>query len=156
MPITQDPTQPQVASYLKSAWYVRWGVTGIVAASFWFVPGVQKGPVAILLAVAAVFNLLLLALNRLPAIATNRLLILIADGSMSLLLVMYSGAVVSPYLLILAFMIISAAYWYGALAALATAALQTAVLLTYHWLQVGPAAFPRALAAQMLILAGTT
>jgi PAS domain S-box-containing protein len=71
---------------------------------------------------------------------------------MALILVMYSGASASPYLLILAFMIISGAYWYGAWVGVCIGVVQTLVLSLQYWLQAPVSSFPKNLIIRMLIL----
>lgn len=129
----QDLIQPRVTNYLRSTWYARWGVIAIVAVSFWFVAKAPTPLVAGFLVAATVFNILLIASNKRGlGFLANRTLILLIDGIFALALVMLSGADNSPYLLVLVFMVISAAYWYGAWAAAAIGVAQTAVLFAQN------------------------
>ncbi|HEY5152598.1 MAG TPA: ATP-binding protein [Candidatus Saccharimonadales bacterium] len=151
---TQDLIQPRVASYLKSAWYARWGVVGIVAASYLVVPDVNRRIITVLLAAAVAYNLFLFAGARVGLkLVSNRALILLIDGLMALTLVICSGDVSSPYLVTLAFMIISGAYWYGGWVAVFIGAIQSVLLLGYYMLQNGlSASFPKDVVVRMLLM----
>jgi PAS domain S-box-containing protein len=149
----QDLIQPRIASYLQGAWYARWGVIIIVGISFWFMPPINRNVVGALLVAAAAFNFLLLAGQHYRwAFASNRSLILLLDGAMALVLVSCSGGTTSPYLLILAFMIISGAYWYGIWISVCIGLAQTLVLSAQYWEQNERPLFPQGLVVRMLIL----
>ncbi|HUY85195.1 MAG TPA: ATP-binding protein [Candidatus Dormibacteraeota bacterium] len=151
---SQDLIQPRVTTYLKSTWYARWGIIAIVAASFWFVARAQEPIIGGFLVTAAIFNILLLAGNKRGfGFLANRSLILVIDSALAILLVMLTGADASPYLLVLVFMIISGAYWYGAWAAALIGAVQTALLLTQNIIvNHAQLTFPRNLVIRMMIL----
>jgi signal transduction histidine kinase len=150
---TQDLIQPRIATYLKSTWYTRWIIIAIVASSFWFMPHVQRDVIGALLILAPAYNLLLFAGNRWSInVITNRPIILLVDGIMSLLLVIYTGALSSPYLFILAFMVISGAFWYGVQVALLIGTLQITALIVLHLIQHASPAVPKTLVVQMLIV----
>lgn len=153
MPKPQELIQPRVASYLKSTWYVRWGIMVIVAATFWFVPQTHKAVIGVFLAVAVIYNLILLVgVRRRVALLMSRSLILGVDSALALVLVMYTGADASPYLFVLVFMIISGAYWYGARAAISIGAAQTVLLLAQHLVQHQVFVWPKTLVVRMLVL----
>lgn len=149
----QDLIDSRVASYLKSAWYARWGVLAIVSATFWFVPSVNRPVIGGLFVATVVYNLLLLlGSRRRIGWLTDRVFILVIDGVLALSLVIFTGASTSPYLLTLAFMIISGAYWYGSLVGIYIGAVQTLVMYIQFWEQDRTAAFPTNLFVRMMIL----
>lgn len=154
MPKPQELIQPRVTTYLKSTWYARWGIIVIVAASAWFVSRVPGWIIITFLVTAAIYNVLLLAGNKRGlGFLANRILILVVDGALALLLVMLTGADSSPYLLVLVFMVISAAYWYGAVAAAIVGAVQTVVLLVQHIvINHAQIYFPKNLIVRMMVL----
>lgn len=153
MPKPQELIQPRVASYLKSTWYVRWGIMVIVAATFWFMPYTHRAVIGTFLAVAVIYSLILwVGVRRRIALLMNRSLILGADSALALILVVYTGVDSSPYLLVLVFMIISSAYWYGAWTASVIGAAQTLFLVALHLVQNHTLALPRTLAVRMMIL----
>lgn len=154
MPKPQDLIQPRVTTYLKSTWYARWGIIAIVAVSFWFVARAQEPIIGSFLVAAAIFNILLLAGNKRGfGFLANRSLILVIDSALAILLVMLTGADASPYLLVLVFMIISGAYWYGAWAAALIGAVQTALLLAQNIIvNHAQLTFPKNLIIRMMIL----
>lgn len=139
---------------MRSTWYARWGVIAIVAASFLFVAKAPAKVIGIFLIAAVVFNVLLLAGSKRGfGFLANRTLILVIDNAFALLLVLLTGAEASPYLLALVFMVISAAYWYGVWAAVATSAIQTTVLLAQHIvINHEQLSFPKNLVIRMLIM----
>ena len=127
---TQDLIQPRIDTYLKSTLYTRWIIIAIVAVSFWFVPDVNRSLIEILLSSAAVYNIFVFVSGKLNIkFLTNRVLMIFIDGFMALLLIVYSGYTSSPYLFVMVFMIVSAAFWYGAKAIILIALLQTVTLL---------------------------
>src|SRR5665811_1733418 len=98
MPKPQELIQPRVASYLKSTWYVRWGIMAIVAATFWFMPEAHRAVIGTFLGVAVVYNFILwVGVQRRIALLMNRSLILGVDSALALILVMYTGVDSSPY-----------------------------------------------------------
>ncbi|HSW85053.1 MAG TPA: ATP-binding protein [Candidatus Saccharimonadales bacterium] len=150
---TQDLLQSKLASYLKSAWYARWGIVAIVALSFSFIPETERAVIESLLVLAVGYNLLLLwGAKHKVAILNNRSLILLIDGLMAMLLVIYTGGNNSPYLLTLAFMVISGGYWYGIGVSVGIGIVQLLILWgQYEIVQQSPG-FPRTLILKVLIM----
>lgn len=127
---TQDLIQPRINTYLKSTWYARWIIVAIVSVSFWFVPGAHRGLIEIIIAAAIIYNVVVYFGGKIGlTIFTNRLMMIFLDGLMSLILIAYSGYTASPYLIILVFMIVSAAFWYGGRAIIIIALLQAGALI---------------------------
>lgn len=153
MPKPQELIEPRIANYLKTTWYVRWGVMLIVAGSFWFIPQSHKAVIGGFLAVAVVYNLvLLIGDKRRIALLTDRSLLLGVDSVLALVLVAYTGGETSPYMLILVFMIISSAYWYGVWAAVLIGVAQSLLLMIQSFEQNQALILPKTLIVRMLIL----
>ncbi len=153
MPKPQELIKPRVVDYLKSAWYTRWGVIAVLAASLWFLPLTHRHIIIALLLAAAAYNLLLLFGNQLNLrISYSRALILFIDGVIALVLVMYTGAEHSPYFLILGFMVVSGAYWYGALTSVGIGLTQMLFLTVQLEAQQQSLTFPAGLTVRMLVL----
>lgn len=153
MPKPQELIQPKVASYLKSTWYVRWGIMAIVAATFWFMPEAHRAVIETFLGVAVIYSLILwVGVQRRIAFLMDRSLILGVDSALALILVMYTGVDSSPYLFVLVFMIISSAYWYGALTSILIGAAQTLFLVAQHLSQNHTLVLPKTLIVRMLFL----
>lgn len=149
----KDIIEPRIASYLKSSWYARWIIIAIVAASFLFMQDVHRQVVELLLAAAAAYNMLMFLGSRKNwAVIANQPLMISIDGLLALVLTMYTGNVDSPYLLLLIFMIVSGAYWYGTKVAIAIGAGQTIILVAYELVKNQPFVFPKTLVVKMLIL----
>lgn len=148
-----DLIQSRIASYLKGAWYARWGVIAVVGASFWSISSVEKPLVAVLIVAATIYNLMLLIGGRRHwSLGSNRTLVLTLDGAMALLLVMASGGINSAYLGVLAFMIISGAYWFGAWVGLSIGTAQTIVLYSQYLVKHETPLLPKGLLVRMLLL----
>ena len=127
---TQDLIQPRIDTYLKSTLYTRWIIIAIVTSTFWFVPSVHRVIVVPLLASAVGYNIIVfLAGKKGITFFTDRVVMISLDGGMALLLIAFSGFTNSPYLFIMIFMIVSAAFWYGGKAIILIALLQTVALL---------------------------
>jgi PAS domain S-box-containing protein len=149
----KDIIEPRIASYLKSSWYARWIIIAIVAASFLFLPNVHRQVVGVLLVSAVAYNTLLFLGGRKNwSVISNQPLMIIIDGLLALVLTMYTGNVASPYLLLLVFMIVSGAYWYGTKIAIAIGASQTIFLVAYELVKNQLFVFPKTLVVKMLIL----
>ncbi|HVX57646.1 MAG TPA: ATP-binding protein [Candidatus Saccharimonadales bacterium] len=129
MPKPQELLQPHVISYFKSSWYTRWLVIAAGAASFWFLPHINRGVVELLILLAIAYNLVLLAgyRYRWRAVIDQRLMLII-DGVLALVLIICSNGIASPYFLVLALVVVSGSYWYGARVAVAIAVVQAAAL----------------------------
>lgn len=105
----------------------------IVLVSYFMVPALHHVIVLVLLPAAVVYNLLLLAGSRYGwANITNQWLMIVLDSAMALALVIYTGGVTSPYLLLLIFMAVSGGYWYGTWAAIGIGVAQTGLLAGYQ------------------------
>jgi PAS domain S-box-containing protein len=125
----------------------------IVAATFWFIPQAHRAVIGIFLAIAVIYNLILLVgVRRRVALLMSRSLILGVDSALALVLVMYTGGEASPYLLVLVFMMISGAYWYGAWTAIIIGVAQTLLLVIQHLVQNQALVLPKTLIIRMLIL----
>ena len=149
----RDLIQPRVASYLKSSWYARWAIIAVVLTSYFLVPAVHHSIVLVLLPVAVLYNLLLLVGSRRGwTSVTNQWLMIIVDGMMALTLIIYTGDVTSPYLLLLIFMTVSGGYWYGTWAALGIGVAQTGLLLAYQLTNSRDPATIKIFIVKMLIL----
>jgi PAS domain S-box-containing protein len=136
MPKNQELIQPRIDTYLKSTWYTRWIIIGVVSASIWFVPNVHRSFIAPLLVAAVGYQLILYyGGKRNSKLLTNREIMLMVDGYMALILIAYSGYTSSPYLFLLAFMIISASFWYGSRAIILVAILQSSALIALELVQ---------------------
>lgn len=154
MTTTQDLIQPRAASYFKSSLYTRWIVIGLVGGSFWFLPGLRWEVVIFLLCLATAYNaLLMLAARQGWKFLVDQRLMLGIDSLLSILLVMCTGGITSPYFFVLVLVIVSGAYWYGARVALANTMVQAAALLAQLMIQHPEAAFPRGFVVEMLLLA---
>ena len=150
---TQDLIEPRITSYLKSSWYARWIIIGIVAASFLFITDVNRKVVEILLVAGTAYNLLLLFGSRHGwRIIANQPVMIVIDGLLALVLTMYTGNIASPYLLLLIFMIVSGAYWYGTEVAVSIGTGQMIILVAYEAVTKQPFIFPTTLVVKMLIL----
>jgi hypothetical protein len=149
---SQDLLQLRINTYLKGTWYARWITIAIVAASFWFIPEAQRDVIEILFGVAVIYNILVFIGGQLGVgFLANRVFIILVDGAMALALVAYSGFAESPYLFILLFMIVSAAFWYGLRGVVLTAVLQVgSFALLEHTQHMTPV--PKLLIIQTLIL----
>ncbi|MGH7239034.1 MAG: hypothetical protein ACREHG_03100, partial [Candidatus Saccharimonadales bacterium] len=124
--------QPKLVSYLNSTWYTRWIIIGIVAASIWFVPTRHLHVILVLVVLAVIYNAVLKLVERaghgnLP----HRTSMLVMDGGLSVVLVMLTGGIISPYIVILPFMVITSGYWYGSLAAAVVGVSEALALLVY-------------------------
>lgn len=153
----QDLIQPRLASYFKSSLYTRWVLIVIVAASFWFLPDINRVRVEMLVGLAVAYNGLLMLADRWHWTAlTDQRVMLTTDGLLSLVLVLFTGGVTSPYLLVLVPVIVSAAYWYGVWVMLFNAAVQAVGLTAQQLLQHPDEPFPHAMPVQiaMLVAAG--
>ena len=133
---THDLIQSRINTYLKSTYYTRWIIIAIVGASFWFMPNVHRAVVATFLVLAVIYNIAVFIAGKVGiSILTNRVIMLLLDGFMSVVLVSYTGYTSSPYLFVLVFMVLSAAFWYGARAIILIAILQASGLIAFELLQ---------------------
>ncbi len=148
---SQDLIEHRIASYLTSTWYARWIIIAIVSSSFLFLPNVKTGIIAALLPSAIIYNFLLIAADKAGWFISNKIFMLIVDGALAVILVVCSGGIASPYLVILPFMIISTAYWYGASAAVAVGLLESSALLIYGILLDTRRGLPGAFIVQMAV-----
>ncbi|HYH36218.1 MAG TPA: ATP-binding protein [Candidatus Saccharimonadales bacterium] len=150
----QDLIQPRLVSYFRSSLYTRWILIALVLGSFWFLPDIDHGRVAVLAVIATSYNLLMMAGARhnWTRIIDQRVM-LVSDSLLSLLLVVFTGGIASPYMLVLVPVVVSGAYWYGLWISLVTVLVQSTVLVTQEVLRHPEAGFPESLAVEMLILA---
>lgn len=149
----QDLVQPRIASYLKSSWYARWIIIIMATISYFFIPELHHGIVLVLLPLAAIYNLLLLAGSRHGwANITNQWLMITVDSLLALFLILYTGGISSPYLILLGFMMVSGGYWYGTISAIAIGLAQTSALLIIQLYANHEITGLRAFAVKMLAL----
>jgi PAS domain S-box-containing protein len=129
----RELVRPRIASYLKSSWYCRWIIILVVTASYFFIPALHHTVVLVLLPIAGLYNLVLMAGSKRGwAVITNQWLMIIVDSLMALALVIYTGGIASPYLLLLGFMIVSGGYWYGVVTSIIIGVAQAAALIAYQ------------------------
>ncbi len=149
----QDLVEPRIASYFKSSWYARWIIVAIVAGSFLFISGLHRQVVEILLVLATAYNaLLLLGAKQNWTAVTDQRLMLAIDSVLALILVVFTGGISSPYLMVLVLVVVSGAFWYGIWVTLVITVSQTLVLLTEKVQQTHSGA-SKTLIVEMLILA---
>jgi PAS domain S-box-containing protein len=139
-------------SFERMTQIVRWLVIFVVAATFWTLPH-NKFWMTVLMGAAIAYNLLRMTpLSKIPPV--NSFIVIIAmDMIFATLAIIVTGGIDSPYMILLAPMIITAAFWYGAVGLGVTAAVETVfvgVLLYYSDLPVDD--WPLALAPLALIL----
>lgn len=148
----QELVQPRIISYFKSSWYARWLVIAIVAVSFLFLPGINHNLVLALMALAVAYNSVLLLGSKIGwAVTTDQRVTLAIDTFLALLLLVCTGGIASPYLLVLILVIVSGAYWYGVWVALLSVAVQT-ITLAAQQLYDHPGVPPKTVAVHMLML----
>lgn len=150
----QDLVKPRVASYFKSSWYARWVIIGIVSGSFLFFTSLHQQVVAALIGLAILYNgiLFLGSKQGWTAVIDQRLMLAI-DSVLSLVLVVCTGGMSSPYLLVLALVMVSGAFWYGLWVALSIVAAQTVTLLAEKISNDHDGGVPETLIVEMLIMA---
>ena len=147
---SQELIKTKIVHYLKATWYARWIVIGIVVSSFLFVPNVNRPVVEVMSVMAVIYNIVLWIGNRAGMeFLSNRLFMEFADSALAVALAFFSGGLDSPYLPILAVMIVSIGYWFGALAAIILGILQLAAILSYEWLSNGLPDIPKSFIIQM-------
>src|SRR4051794_7359549 len=130
---SQELIKTKIVHYLKATWYARWIIIGVVLVSFWFLPGVNRLAVEVMAAMAIIYNVLLSFSDKLGLpFLSNRLFMEAADSSLAVVLVFFSGGIGSPYVSILALMIVSIGYWYGAFASIILGLIQLVAILTYE------------------------
>lgn len=122
---TQALIQPKLDHYLKATWSARWIAIAIVGSSFLFLPNINDRLVVILVVIASVYNLLLWVGHKNGvAFVYNRLFTIVTDSLLTVILTACTGVTSSPYVALLVLIIVSASYWYGALAAVFVGLLQ--------------------------------
>lgn len=130
-----DYLKPKIIHYLHATWYARWVIIAIVLASYQFLPSVNELVVSGLACLAIAYNLVLWFGTKAGlTFLSNRLFLEITDSIFSLLLIINSGGIHSTYTIILALILVSCGYWYGARAAAILGTLQAMALIGYTWI----------------------
>jgi PAS domain S-box-containing protein len=121
----QSPLLTKHHSFETMTQLVRWMVILIVSATFWALPNDRLLMLGLLVA-AIVYNLLRMTpITKLPGVSSFITIIGI-DLMFSFMAIGVTGGVDSPYVMLLAFMAMGAAYWYGAKGLLIVGCLETA------------------------------
>ncbi len=149
----QDLVNPRIASYFKSSWYARWIIILIVTGSFMFLAGINQQVIEGLIALAIIYNSFLwLGSKQGWTAVTDQRVMLVIDSLLSLILVLCTNGVASPYLLVLVLVVVSGAYWYGLKVAIAISVLLAGALCAQDVSQ-NQSGLLKNLVVQMLILA---
>lgn len=148
----QSPLKIKRSGFESITQLVRWIVIAIVAATFWALDE-NKTVMISLLAAAVVYNTLRMTrLSNLP-VARSFVTIIAVDLIFAVSAIVVTGGIESPYIILLAPMAMTAAYWYGGSGLLVVGAVETAlisVLVYYSDLPVH--GWPLALVSTALIL----
>ncbi len=149
---SQEVIKTKISHYLKATWYARWIIIGLVLASFLFLPNVNIKVVTALADLAIAYNIFLKLGDKAGlSLFSNRLFMEIADSCLTILLAVYSGGLSSPYLAILALMIVSSGYWFGATAAVLLGMAQLVTMVGLEWLQHNVGGLPKSFIVQMAV-----
>lgn len=146
-------TQPKLISYLKATWYARWIVIVLVGLSMWYFPSVTHKEIIVVLLLSAIgYNSLLGMGNRVKqSLLVDRPAMLFIDCLLTLILICFSGGIASPYVVILAFMIVASAYWYGSRVAILLGVIQAFTVLGNEYLIRHSKGIPGTFILQMIV-----
>ncbi len=150
------PEQPPLSikrhSFEGITQMVRWLAIVIVGATFWALP-YDKPVIMIVLGSAIIYNALRMTpLSRLPIVSSFAAIISV-DLIFAIAAISFTGGLNSPYILLLAPMAMSAAYWYGASGLWVAGGVETTFLGSLVYYAELPAhGWPLAFVAMALIL----